>query len=161
MVKEHTLDSKYIIYTCGRKSADRGRKSADTCRYRNLHIVTICRILHIPRKPNSIIANYWRLGLFPPPMGFWQYTNWQIYTETYQRDTWESLAVVVMVKFVNFRLFWTCACEQQVVKLRLPLCWDWWVKQQISYRTIFCCCHHNMLSWHISQVLWFTSMEYR
>ena len=33
-VKEHTLDSKYIIYTRGRKSADRGIKSADRYRYR-------------------------------------------------------------------------------------------------------------------------------
>ena len=42
-VKEHTHDSKYIIYMCGRKSADRGRKSVDrySYRYRNLHIVTV------------------------------------------------------------------------------------------------------------------------
>ncbi len=33
-VKERTLDSKYIIYTRGRKSADRGIKSADRYRYR-------------------------------------------------------------------------------------------------------------------------------
>lgn len=102
-------------------------------------------------------------GLFPPPMGMslWQSTNWQIYTETCQGDTWESLTPVTMVKFVNFRLFWTCACERQVVKPHLPLCWGWWVKHLMSCQTIFCCCHQNMLSWHISQVLWLISMEYR
>ena len=38
--KEPTHDSKYVIYTCGGKSAVRGSKSADRYRYRNSHIVT-------------------------------------------------------------------------------------------------------------------------